>query len=94
MDSIEMRAMLDQHLFHNHPLMRLRLSQAGKLREFINGRVKEALETQRYLMNGVPKDDLNGRGMVNEVIRHQLLEVTSLDETQEIAARPPRRGRP
>ena len=50
MDSIDMRVMLDQHLFHNHPLMRLRLSQSGKLDEFKTLRVKEALQTQRYML--------------------------------------------
>ena len=80
MDSIDMRVMLDQHLFHNHPLMRLRLSQAGKLDEFKTLRVKEALETRRLLLNGVPKDDLNRRAAVDEVVRAQLLDLPNLDE--------------
>ena len=80
MDSIDMRVMLDQHLLHNHPLMRLRLSQAGKLAAFKDGRVKEALETRRIMMQGIPKEDLNHRVMVDEVVRAQLLDLPSLDE--------------
>ena len=75
MDSIDMRVMLDQHLLHNHALLRLRLSQAGKLDEFKTLRVKEALETRRIMMQGIPKEDPNHRAMVDEVVRSQLLDL-------------------
>ena len=75
MDSIDMRVMLDQHLLHNHPLLRMQLSRAGKLDEFKTLRVKDAMETQRLMLQGVPKDDLNGRAMVAEVVRSQLLDL-------------------
>ena len=80
MDSIDMRVMLDQHLLHNHPLLRIRLGRAGKLDEFKTLRVEEAMETRRFMMQGVPENDLNGRAMVDEVVRAQLLDLPSIDE--------------
>ena len=80
MDSIEMRVMLDQELWHNHPLMRLRLSQAGQLKAFKKGRVLEAKALQKELMRGVDRRDLNTVWMVNEIVRHQLLDLPDLDE--------------
>ena len=71
-----MRVMLDQHLLHNHPLLRLRLSQTGQLDKFNTLRVKNAMETRRIMMQGVAKGDLNHQRMVDEVVRSQLLDIS------------------
>ncbi|MCY4284744.1 MAG: hypothetical protein OXC65_05300 [Thiotrichales bacterium] len=80
LDSMEMEVILDRHLYDHHPLMRLRLSQAGQLAEFRNLRVKQAKALQRDLMQGVPKNDRNKRRMVDEIVLHQLLDLPNPTE--------------
>lgn len=45
------------------------------MEEFKELRVSDALETQRFMLEGVPEENLNGRAMVPEVVRRQLLDL-------------------
>jgi len=60
--------------------MRRRLGRAKQLEPFRQGRVKEARRVPRGLMHVIPEEDLNRRGMVREVVRHQLRDLPDLSE--------------